>query len=224
MNSVETFSVLDVNFLSTIMPAILSLIAFTFKWLKKLPDNDDGYFSKAGVSPYELKLSMTKFDFWKTKPLKKSSKVCYGLIIIFLVSCITTFLYLGGETIKNQPNGWAALVLIKTKENFLLSYDEAKSFPGEKSWALTYEDCYRDTYESIRRNKGISLDLALSICSRIGLKGEVAGIKKRISATQKDKRTSFSLCAFIIAFFSYFLISALIDLNIRSKILRYMKS
>lgn len=224
MNNVETFSVLDVNFLSTIMPAILSLIAFTYNWLKKSPDNDDGYFSKAGVSPYELKLSMTKFDFWKTKPLTKSSKIGYGLIITFLISCITIFLYLGGQIVKNQPNDWAALVLIKTKENFLLSYDEAKNFPGEKSWILTSEDCYRDTYENIGKDRKISPELTLSICSRIGLKKEVAGIEKRINATQKDKRTSFSLCAFIIVFLSYFLMSALIDLNIRSKILRYMKN
>ncbi|ORM69115.1 DUF6216 family protein [Pantoea rwandensis] len=193
MNNIETVSALDTNLLTALTPVILSALTFIYKWLKKMPDNDDGYFSKAGVSPYELKLSMSRFDFWKTKPITRNQKIGYSITSLFLIIFIGVFMFFGGETIKKQPDNWASLVLIKTKENFLLTYDEAKNFPGERPWKLSVEDCYKDTYDNLATHRKISANLTYSICSRIGLNGERKGIEERIKASEKNKKLSLTV-------------------------------
>jgi len=223
LNNIENFSFLDKDLMSGIITATLSAIAFIYKWLKKMPDNDDGYFAKAGIRPYELKLSMSKFEFWKTKPLTKRGKIGYTTFAIILISLIAYFLYLGKETIRNQPNNWASLVLIKTKEKFLLSYDEAKNFPGENKWRLTSEDCHSDLYEKLAEKRKISLNLTYSVCSRIGLIGEKEGIEKRIKFTQRDKRASMLIFLAAILIFAYFLFAIAIDINIYHKTSRYLE-
>lgn len=223
LNNIETVSALDTNLLTALTPVILSAVTFIYKWLKKMPDNDDGYFSKAGVRPYELKLSMSRFDFWKTKPITRNQKIGYSIASFFLIICIGVFMFFGEKTIKNQPESWASLVLIKTKENFLLTYDEAKSFPGERPWKLSVEDCYKDTYDNIANHRKISVTLTYSICSRIGLNGEKKGIEERIKATKKDKALSLIVCLAATTLFLYFLTSIIIDINIFSKITLYMK-
>lgn len=224
MNSIGFFSVLNTSFFTALIPFILSAIALFYKWLHKKPDYDDGYFSKAGVKPYELKFSFTRFDFWKTNALEKKQKIGYGILILSSLLLIGGCVYLGSDTIKKQPDNNAALVLIKTKEKFLLSYDEAVSFPGEKEWSLTTDDCYSDLYENLAVKRKISSYLVHSICSRIGLRDEKDGIEKRIKATQVDKHISLFICFSFILFMLYVLIGLITDVNIHKKVARYKKN
>ncbi|WP_312462932.1 DUF6216 family protein [Pantoea endophytica] len=221
MNSIGFLSVLNTSFFTALIPYLLSAIALLYKWLHKKPDNDGGYFSKAGVKPYELKLSFTRFDFWKTNALDKKHKTVYYIIILILFLTIGGCAYLGSDTIEKQPDNNAALVLIKTKEKFLLSYDEAVNFPGEKNWKLTTDDCYSDLYDNLAAERKISSYLVHSICSRIGLRNEKDGIEKRIKATQTDKQISLFICFSFILFMLYVLVGLLTDINIHNKVARY---
>lgn len=221
LNNIGFFSVLNTSFFTALIPFILSAIALFYKWLHKKPDNDDGYFSKAGVKPYELKLSFSRFDFWKTNALEKKHKIAYNIIILSSFLLIGGCIYLGSVTIKKQPKNNAALVLIKTKEKFLLSYDEAVNFPGEKNWKLTIDDCYSDLYENLAAKRKISSYLVHSICSRIGLSGEKDGIEKRIKATQTDKYISLFICCSFIFFMLYVIVGLITDVNIHNKVARY---
>ncbi|QZY90820.1 DUF6216 family protein [Pantoea dispersa] len=221
MNSIGFLSVLNTSFFTALIPYVLSAIALFYKWLHKKPDNDDGYFSKAGVKPYELKLSFTRFDFWKTNALDKKHKNFYHIIILFSLLTIGGCMYLGSDTIKKQPKNYAALVLIKTKEKFLLSYDEAVNFPGEKNWKLTTDDCYSDLYENLAAKRKISSYLIQSICSRIGLRDEKDGIEKSIKSTQTDKKISLFICFSFVLFMIYVVVGLLTDINIHNKVARY---
>lgn len=221
LNSIGFLSVLNTSFFTALIPFILSAIALFYKWLHKKPDNDDGYFSKAGVKPYELKLSFTRFDFWKTNALDRKHKILYYVIILSSLLTIGGCIYLGSDTIKKQPENYAALVLIKTKEKFLLSYDEAGNFSGEKKWKLTTDECYSDLYENLAAKRKISSYLVHSICSRIGLRNEKDGIEKRIKTTQTDKKISLFICFSFILFMLYVLIGLLTDINIHNKVARY---
>lgn len=223
MENIDIFSALNTNLFTALIPVIISAVTLFFKWLKKTPENDDGYFSKAGVKPIELKLSLTKFNFWKTKKLTTVQKIGYGIIAIILLAMVSAFSVLTYKSMIAQPDKWAALMLIKTKENFLLTYDEAKNIPGEATWNLTPDDCYSDTYENIARGRKISPDLAHSICSQIGLVGEREAISERIHNTQKQKHASMFFGFICIAFFLYLLLALLIDVNIHNKVARYMK-
>lgn len=130
-------------------------------------------------------------------------------------------MYLGSDTIKKQPKNYAALVLIKTKEKFLLSYDEAVNFPGEKNWKLTTDDCYSDLYENLAAKRKISSYLIQSICSRIGLRDEKDGIEKSIKSTQTDKKISLFICFSFVLFMIYVVVGLLTDINIHNKVARY---
>lgn len=222
MNNFEILNLINTHIYEVIFSALVSLVTIFWKKLNLIPKKDACFFKKAGVQPWQINISFTRINFWKAKKLTKKVKAGYFFMMTVMLTLFIFFAYFAFESIVSQPNQWAALKLIKTNEQFLLTYDKAKNFNNEKPWELTPDTCHTKTYQTLSKEKGISHALVYSICTSIGMIGEKNKIEKRIYNTQKQKYLSLSLAIIGMLYFGYFMLALASEINIYSKISKYM--
>lgn len=156
---------------------------FYDKLFRALPD----YVKAAGVNSILYRLSCGSIKLEELRPISRKSKVLncfFSLIIVVSIGC---FNYYSFKIILNTPRGYANLTLPLTEEWFVISENDAMSYPDNDKWRLDQDICHLNIYPEISKKIGVSYKLVYMICTSVGLDKEKNNIKNRVDKFSKDR-------------------------------------
>ncbi|HFK5775639.1 TPA: DUF6216 family protein [Enterobacter ludwigii] len=163
------------------------------------------YVRSAGVNLFLYRISCGTIKIEDIQPIsviKKGIMLFFSLVIIVSIGCFT---YYSFKIILNTPKGYANLTLPLTDEWFVISENDAMSYPDNDKWMLNQDVCHSKIYQEISKNIGASYQLVYMICTSVGLEKEKNGLKKRIDKFSKD-RNVVVIINFIFIFYAIVLV------------------
>lgn len=187
------------------------------KIFKKTPD----YLEQAGINPLLWRLSGKKLDLATLKPVSRKEKIVATLFSLAIFVTIACFAFFSLKLIVTTPSGYTNLTLTRTGEQFLLSTEQALSYPDKTQWRLDQERCHRDIYPELGRQLGISEVLVYELCTTVGLESQRGYIKESIERYNRDKRVVLSMVLLFAVYASWMIASLIAPIVITPKLIAW---
>lgn len=180
-----------------------------------------GYVREAGVSSILFRCFYKETSLEKIKPLSVKYKIFAVSSSLFIALMFGVFSFYTAKIIIETPKGFTNLKFIDTNEKFIISENEAVSYPDRTQWRLNQDVCHSDVYQNLSDNFNISYDLVFMLCTTVGLDKERKNIKERVDKFKVD-RVFVSLLIFALGVYAAFFIMVLCSpFFITPKLLKY---
>lgn len=224
MQESNLWGILNTPLISGVIIAILTptLALFVstrlkFNFLKQLPD----YIKDAGVSPLLYRLSYSRFDLGKIRLLSKSKKIISAIFSSSFIILLVFYLFFSLRLIITTPAGYTNLTLNSTGEVFLLSENNAMSYPDKSLWKLDQDICHSDIYPNLAGKYNISYKLVYMICTTVGLQREKQNVEKLVKDSTRGKIYLLVFSFFFSVYVICMAMSVMAPVIITPKLIKY---
>lgn len=187
------------------------------KIFKKTPD----YLEQAGVNPLLWRFSGKKLDPATLKPVTRKEKIVATLFSLAIFAMVVGFTYYSLKLVVTTPAGYTNLTLTRTGEQFLLSEEQALSYPDKTQWRLDQEQCHRDIYPELGRKFAISEELVYEICTTVGMEGKKNMIKESVDRYNRDKGVVLSFVLLFVVYAAWMIASLMAPIVITPKLIAW---
>ena len=190
---------------------------FYMKLFKPIPD----YVKDAGISTFLYLLSYRNVDIENVKPITSINKFLMLLFSLIIMVSIGCFSYYSFKIILNTPREYANLTLSSTDEWFVISENDARSYPDNNKWRLDQDACHTDIYQEISKSIGASYDLVYLICNSVGLDKQKVHIRKRVEKFRKDRNVVVFINIIFITYALFIIAIICAPITIVPKLIKY---
>ncbi|SEK52412.1 hypothetical protein SAMN04487787_102223 [Kosakonia sacchari] len=203
-----------------ILTPILALFISTrlkFNLLKQLPD----YIKDAGINPLLYRLSYVRFDLGRITLLSKSKKIVLVIFSLSLAIFLVFYLFFSLRLIITTPAGYANLTLNATGEVFLLSENNAMSYPDKSLWKFDQDMCHSDLFPNLAGKYNISYKLVYMICTTVGLQREKQNVENLVEDCTRSKVYLLVFSFFFSVYVIGMVMSIMAPVIITPKLIKY---
>lgn len=187
------------------------------KMFKKTPD----YLEQAGVNPLLWRFSGKKLAPATLKPITRKEKIVTTLFSLAIFAMVVGFTFYSLKLVVTTPAGYTNLTLTRTGEQFLLSEEQALSYPDKTRWRLDQEQCHKDIYPELGRKFAISEALVYELCTTVGLESHRIHIKESIKRYNRDKGVVLSCVLLFAVYAAWMIVSLIAPLVITPKLIAW---
>lgn len=188
---------------------------------KKLFKEIPGYVTEAGVTPFVFRFFYKDVSLDKIKPVSVRDKIAAILFSIFIVLIVGSFSVYTAKIVIETPKGFTNLKFIETKEKFILSENEAVSYPDKTQWRLNQDVCHSNTYQNLSGHFSMSYELVFMICTTVGLDKERENISKLVNKFNADRVFVMVLIFAFVVYCLFFIMVLCAPIFITPKLLKY---
>jgi len=187
------------------------------KFFKEIPS----YVKEAGVSSILFRFFYKEIPLDKLKPLSYKEKIVAVSLSFIIALIVGGFLSYITKIVIETPRNFTNLIYLETNEKFILSENEAISYPDKSQWRLNQDICHSNTYQNLSEHFNISYDLIFMICTTVGLDKERQKIKARVDKFDLDRVFVSVLSVVFIIYAAFFIMVLCSPFFITPKLLKY---
>lgn len=225
MENYDLWSLLNTPLIADVICLILATLLQVNKQPlglnKKIFKEVPSYVKDAGVNSILFRFFYRDIPLEKIKPLSSKEKITAVSLSLLIVLIVGAFSFYTAKIVIETPKGFTNLKFIDTNEKFILSENEAVSYPDKSQWRLNQDVCHTDTYQNLSGGFNISYDLIFMICTTVGLDKEREKTKELVEQFKID-RVFVCVLSIIFLIYAALIITVLCSpFFIRPKLLKY---